>query len=101
MTRHPALYIHDHVCEYWQHFQKNAYSVELPVFIYQHCDILMADNIVTTASLPDELQELVRKAAEAKTKAHCPYSKFPVGAALLTTSNETFTGKSMRHESII
>ena len=52
----------------------------------------MADNIVSTSDLSEELQDLVKRASEAKTKAYCPYSKFPVGAALLTTSNEIFIG---------
>ena len=54
----------------------------------------MADhNIEVVANLSGELQELVKKASEVKEKAHCPYSKFPVGAALLTSSGEIFVGK--------
>ncbi|NWW31454.1 CDD deaminase, partial [Panurus biarmicus] len=40
----------------------------------------------------DHLQLLLRRSREAKTRAYCPYSRFPVGAALLTTSGEIFSG---------
>lgn len=41
----------------------------------------------------DEIKELIGKSVEAKAKAYAPYSKFHVGAALLTASGEIFTGK--------
>jgi cytidine deaminase len=37
-------------------------------------------------------KELLKKAVEAKEKAYVPYSKFPVGAALLTKTGKVFTG---------
>lgn len=37
-------------------------------------------------------RELLQKAVEAKEKAYVPYSKFPVGAALLTKGGKVFTG---------
>ncbi len=37
-------------------------------------------------------QELVKKAYEAMTFAYTPYSKFNVGAALLTKSGKVYTG---------
>ncbi len=37
-------------------------------------------------------KELLQKAIEAKENAYVPYSKFPVGAALLTKSGKVFTG---------
>jgi cytidine deaminase len=37
-------------------------------------------------------KELLQKAVEAKEKAYVPYSKFPVGAALLTKNGKVFTG---------
>lgn len=39
------------------------------------------------------LQLLLRRSREAKSCAHCPYSHFPVGAAVLTASGEIFSGK--------
>lgn len=36
--------------------------------------------------------ELLKMAEEAKEYAHAPYSKFKVGAALLTTSGKVYTG---------
>ncbi|XP_032935573.1 cytidine deaminase isoform X2 [Catharus ustulatus] len=40
----------------------------------------------------DHLQLLLRRSREAKNCAYCPYSQFPVGAALLTTGGEIFSG---------
>ena len=37
-------------------------------------------------------KELIRKAIEAQQKAYVPYSKFKVGAALLTEEGEVYTG---------
>ena len=43
--------------------------------------------------IPENLKELlIKKSVESKSNAYAPYSKFPVGAALLTTSGEIFTG---------
>lgn len=42
----------------------------------------------------ERLQLLLRRSREAKNCAYCPYSRFPVGAALLTASGEIFSGKS-------
>jgi cytidine deaminase len=39
-----------------------------------------------------EFPELVEKARTARDKAYAPYSRFPVGAALLTASGRVFTG---------
>ncbi len=37
-------------------------------------------------------KELIKKAYEVREKAYAPYSKFKVGAALLTTDDRVFTG---------
>jgi cytidine deaminase len=37
-------------------------------------------------------KELIKKALKAQQKAYVPYSKFKVGAALLTEDGEVFTG---------
>lgn len=37
-------------------------------------------------------KELIKLALEARKKAYTPYSKFKVGAAILTKSGKTFTG---------
>lgn len=39
------------------------------------------------------IQKLIQKSLEAKKHAYCPYSKFRVGAALLTAEGSVFTGK--------
>ncbi len=37
-------------------------------------------------------QELLRRANEVRANAYCPYSKFPVGAALLCEDGTVYTG---------
>jgi cytidine deaminase len=44
-------------------------------------------------------RELVSEALAAKDKAYAPYSKFRVGAALLTESGEIFTGCNVENAS--
>lgn len=39
-----------------------------------------------------DISKLIKKALEAKERAYVPYSKFKVGAALLTEDGELFTG---------
>lgn len=47
----------------------------------------------------DTLRELVAGAKSASTRAYCPYSRFPVGAAVLTVSGEVFTGCNVENAS--
>jgi len=37
-------------------------------------------------------EQLITKASQIRNRAYVPYSKFPVGAALLTTSGKIYTG---------
>ncbi|KAL3432536.1 cytidine deaminase-like protein [Aspergillus tetrazonus] len=54
----------------------------------------------TMASLTaEEIELLASKANAAKGAAYCPYSKFRVGAALLTQSGEYFTGANVENAS--
>uniref|UniRef100_A0A4X2K4A4 CMP/dCMP-type deaminase domain-containing protein n=1 Tax=Vombatus ursinus TaxID=29139 RepID=A0A4X2K4A4_VOMUR len=39
---------------------------------------------------PVQIEQLIRKGQEAKEFAYCPYSNFPVGAALLTLDGKIF-----------
>ena len=48
---------------------------------------------------PDRLQELARKARQARHRAHAPFSRFKVGAALRTTSGEIVTGCNIENAS--
>jgi len=48
-----------------------------------------------------ELEEiLINKALEARDNSYSPYSKFPVGAALLTKNDEIFIGTNVENCSI-
>ncbi len=49
-------------------------------------------SLVRLASLTSLERRLIKAACEASGKAHCPYSNFPVGAAILTYDNKIFTG---------
>ena len=44
-------------------------------------------------------KELIEKAKEASTRAYAPYSKFHVGAALLTESGKVFQGCNVENVS--
>ena len=44
-------------------------------------------------------KELIRKALEAKKKAYVPYSKFHVGAAIVTENDEVYTGCNIENAS--
>ncbi|MBM4174960.1 MAG: cytidine deaminase [Ignavibacteria bacterium] len=48
---------------------------------------------------PIDYNHLAEKAIEAKKFAHAPYSNFHVGAALLTESNEIYTGCNVENSS--
>lgn len=40
----------------------------------------------------DKVQELVSKCLQARDRAYCPYSRFPVGAAVLSADGAIITG---------
>lgn len=51
-------------------------------------------------SFPDAiLNELLRKAFEARKNAYAPYSRFPVGAAILTKNGTIHTGCNIENSS--
>ncbi|EFO93798.1 hypothetical protein GCK72_013969 [Caenorhabditis remanei] len=56
---------------------------------------------MAASTLPQDISdvELVHLARNAMKRAHCPYSKFPVGAALLTESGETILGCNVENAS--
>jgi cytidine deaminase len=48
---------------------------------------------MTQETLTDDMRRsLIEQAAAAREKAYVPYSEYPVGAAILTSSGEVFTG---------
>lgn len=53
----------------------------------------MAQERPSYAVEPEHVQRLVLSSREAKKSAYCPYSHFPVGAALLTGDGRIFSGK--------
>ncbi len=44
-------------------------------------------------------EEMIKKAEEASKKAYAPYSKFPVGACVLTENNNTYIGCNFENSS--
>jgi cytidine deaminase len=48
---------------------------------------------------PQLVEQLVAAAFDARTKAHAPYSKFLVGAAVLTESGQVFGGCNVENAS--
>lgn len=53
----------------------------------------MAQERPSCAVEPEHVQRLLLSSREAKKSAYCPYSRFPVGAALLTGDGRIFSGK--------
>ena len=51
------------------------------------------------AATPAVVRRLVAAAAKARRHAHAPYSKFHVGAALLTVTGKVFTGVNVENAS--
>ncbi|XP_071109133.1 cytidine deaminase-like isoform X1 [Haliotis cracherodii] len=50
-------------------------------------------------ALHDQVQQLVKTSHEMKKMSYCPYSNFPVGAALLTADGTVFTGCNVENAS--
>jgi len=46
-----------------------------------------------------ELRQLIDAAKRARRKAYCPYSRYPVGAAVLTETGRLFTGANVENAS--
>ncbi len=51
------------------------------------------------SAMPHGLRELVRYAKQGRRRAHAPFSRFKVGAALRTTSGEIVTGCNIENAS--
>ncbi|XP_051899304.1 cytidine deaminase-like isoform X2 [Pristis pectinata] len=54
----------------------------------------------TATQKAEEADKLIRKSHEAKAFSYSPYSKFPVGAALLTEDGRIFTGCNIENASL-
>ncbi|XP_008050974.1 cytidine deaminase [Carlito syrichta] len=59
----------------------------------------MAQEQPACAMKPEQLQQLLLASREAKKAAYCPYSHFPVGAALLTRDGKIFSGCNVENAS--
>jgi cytidine deaminase len=46
-----------------------------------------------------ELRQLIEAAKRARRKAYCPYTRYPVGAAVLTDTGRIFTGANVENAS--
>ena len=51
--------------------------------------------------LPSEIERLVREAKAARKKAFAPYSKFTVGAALITNGGKIYHGCNIENPSLM
>ena len=49
--------------------------------------------------MKEEYKKLIKKAEKARKRAYTPYSKFQVGAALLSTNGKIFTGCNIENAS--
>ena len=49
----------------------------------------------------EKIENLVKLSHQAKKKSYCPYSKFPVGAALLCRDGTVIKGKHPSHIEIL
>ncbi|XP_007423177.1 cytidine deaminase isoform X2 [Python bivittatus] len=66
---------------------------------HQQQSVLQASGRPGTAVGPEAMQRLLAACQEAKRFAYCPYSKYPVGAALLTSEGKIFTGCNVENAS--
>lgn len=55
--------------------------------------MLISTWLVFSAAAAGQVAELVSKCLQARDMAYCPYSRFPVGAAILTSGGTIITGK--------
>ncbi|WP_053977328.1 cytidine deaminase [Mangrovimonas xylaniphaga] len=53
----------------------------------------------TILETPEEVQELMERAVEARQKAYAPYSQFHVGVALFLDNNQVVTGSNQENAS--
>ena len=51
--------------------------------------------------MDNQIELLIKEAKEARENAYCPYSKFKVGAALLTKDGKIFTGCNFENASFV
>jgi cytidine deaminase len=54
---------------------------------------------MTAAAADIDWETLLRRATEARARAHAPYSRFQVGAALLAEDGRTFEGANVENAS--
>ena len=62
--------------------------------VYAISNILAYANTVMFI-FTEKIENLVKLSHQAKKKSYCPYSKFPVGAALLCRDGTVFKGKHL------
>ncbi len=58
-----------------------------------------AGRVCEISDLPLDIQELCHASVKARESSYSPYSKFKVGAALMTSSGKTITGCNVENAS--
>ena len=61
-----------------------------------HSSLLVVSHPGLCLFVPDQVKELVSKCLQARDMAYCPYSRFPVGAAILTADGAIITGNNQQ-----
>ncbi|XP_053716244.1 zgc:103586 [Synchiropus splendidus] len=66
---------------------------------FPKCQELQQGCIAVSNVCPEKVRELVSQCLQARDRAYCPYSHFPVGAAVLTEDGAIITGCNVENAS--
>lgn len=73
-------------------WQRDAVTTDSPI-----SDGPIRDGTIRDDTMNGTIRSLHDAAVAVRDRAHCPYSRYPVGAALLTTSGEVFVGANVEN----
>ena len=69
-----------------------------PYFMIKQFEIILSFQVFSSAAeLPDDEQELLKQAQNATQQAYAPYSRFYVGAALLSADGNIYLGNNQEN----